>query len=85
VSLKNYRMPLQHYQEFKVAERKPIGFEVTASDQLEADMEELWHITASEEKMCEECIHFEEECCANHAEMCPRVIKFFNLDGITFQ
>jgi len=66
-------------------EPKPDGLELSSSEQLQADMEDVWHIASSEKITCDECFHFETECSVNHAEMCPAVIKRFNLDGMTFQ
>ena len=33
-------------------------------------MNELWECTASDEIECKNCDYFEDECTANHAEVC---------------
>ena len=53
---------------------------VSSSEQWMIDMEDLWESTASDEIECKTCVHYEDECTANHPEMCPQVIAEFNLD-----
>ena len=53
---------------------------VSSKEQWMQDMEDLWECTASDEIECKNCVYFDDECTANHAEMCPEVIAEFNLD-----
>jgi hypothetical protein len=57
---------------------------VSSKEQWMLDMEHLWECTASDEITCKTCEHFDTECTANHAEMCPQVIAEFNLDNKHF-